>query len=238
MQDLLVEYFHPDHGESERHALILMPTKPDTYTKLLLQQYPNKLYYFEGDPIKESDLKRCQFKSAKSIIVLCNKQTDDCNAEDSKTILQAMAIRKFLAHSNESEDFIRKNRRENETKMLIQLLRPESELHYLLSITKKSLLDQILCIDELKLSLLAKSCLCPGIIALMSNLITTSNLDNISQSVLNEKENVWLEDYKRGKGYEIYKIPLDNFKGYSFIEVAQLMYDEKKVTLLGICVFI
>ena len=34
--------------------------------------------------------------------------------------------------------------------------------------------DQILCIESVKLSLLAKSCLCPGLIALVTNLIKSS----------------------------------------------------------------
>ena len=49
---LLQEYFHPDHGEDERHALILMPQRPDTNMKSLLQEYPNNLFYLEGDPLK------------------------------------------------------------------------------------------------------------------------------------------------------------------------------------------
>ena len=88
--DLLREYFHPDHGENEKHALILMPQRPDSNMKSLLAEYQNKLYHFEGDPLKESDLKRCQFKDASTIILLCNKQTDDPNAEDSKIILNLL----------------------------------------------------------------------------------------------------------------------------------------------------
>jgi hypothetical protein len=226
--DLLQEYFHVDHGENEKHALILMPQRPDPNMKSLLQEYQNKLFYFEGDPLKESDLKRCQFKDASTILILCNKQTDDSNAEDSKTILQAMAIRKYLMQDEETT----KKEGKNQTKMLIQLLRPESELHFALSISKKNNLDQILCIDELKLSLLAKSCLCNGIISLISNLIMTSNLENINKKL--KQNNEWLEDYKTGKGFEIYKISLDNLRGYQFEEICEMIYLEKKIILFGL----
>jgi len=229
--DLLREYFHPDHGENEKHALILMPQRPDANMKSLLSEYQNKLYYFEGDPLKESDLKRCQFKDANTIILLCNKQTDDPNAEDSKIILQAMAIRKYL--SQENDDTLSSNKKKkNETKMLIQLLRPESELHFSLSISKKNNLDQIFCIDEIKLSLLAKSCLCQGIIALISNLIMTSNLENINQKLLDN--NRWLDEYKKGKGYEIYKVQLDFLRGYEFNELCEMVYLEKSIILFGV----
>jgi hypothetical protein len=234
--DLLREYFHPDHGENEKHALILMPQRPDPNMKSLLAEYQNKLYYFEGDPLKESDLKRCQFKNASTIILLCNKQTDDPNAEDSKIILQAMAIRKYLSQENEENSASASNssskKRKNETKMLIQLLRPESELHFSLSISKKNNLDQIFCIDEIKLSLLAKSCLCQGIIALISNLITTSNLENVNQKLLDN--NRWLDEYKKGKGYEIYKVQLDFLRGYEFNELCEMIYLEKSIILFGI----
>ena len=42
--DLLKEYFHPDHGENEKHALILLPQRPDSNIKSLLQEYNNKVY--------------------------------------------------------------------------------------------------------------------------------------------------------------------------------------------------
>jgi hypothetical protein len=211
-----------------------MPQRPDPNLKTLLQEYQNKLFYFEGDPLKLSDLKRCQFQDASTIIILCNKQTDDSNAEDSKTILQAMAIRKYLAQDEENIEIkIGKTQPQiSDTKMLMQLLRPESELHFQLSISRKNNSDQILCIDELKLSLLAKSCLCNGIIALVSNLIMTSNLENISDKLL--KKNPWLDEYKDGKGNEIYKINLDNFRGYKFIEVCNMIYTEKKIILFGL----
>lgn len=79
---------------------------------------------------------------------------------------------------------------------------------------------------------MAKSCLCQGIIALVSNLIMTSNLGSIRNKILDK--NNWLEEYKKGKGYEIYLIPLDNFKGYNFIDLAQLIYQKRHVILIGL----
>ena len=57
----------------------------------------------------------------------------------------------------------------------MQLLRHQSITHYDLSLgndmTKN---DQIVCIESLKLSLFAKSCICPGLVVLMTNLIKSS----------------------------------------------------------------
>ena len=140
-----------------------------------------------------------------------------------------MAIQKYLSQDGENG----KNKaNENEAKMLIQLLRPESELHFNLSISRKTNIDNIICIDEIKLSLLAKSCLCPGIIALVSNLIMTSNLENINAKLL--YSNKWLEEYRKGKGYEIYKINMEFLRGYEFCEIAEIIYLEKSIILFGL----
>ena len=274
---LLKEYFHPDHGENERHALILMPQSPDNNMKSVLQDYPNKLFYLEGDPLKFNDLQRCQFKKASMIMLLCNKQTDDSSAEDSKTIIMAMAIKKFYSLDNGSQfseiyknqsspnlyrtktlmyqdrqntlqnlksygtnkttDLLNNNKEEeNEDKissrLIIQLLRPESEHHFALSVSNKKAIDQIVCIDELKISLLAKSCMCRGIISLISNLVITNNFDEEMEKQIGKLQ--WIEEYKNGKDYEIYKIPLDHSGGYTFIQVADKIYNEKNTILFGL----
>ena len=267
---LLKEYFHPDHGENERHALILMPQSPDNNMKSILQDYPNKLFYLEGDPLKFNDLQRCQFKKASMIMLLCNKQTDDSSSEDSKTIIMAMAIKKFFSLDN-GNDFneIYKNQttsnlyqtkqlmyqdRENtlqnltstknvdnvkeeenddiSSRLIIQLLRPESEHSFALSVSNKKANDQIVCIDELKISLLAKSCMCRGIISLISNLVITNNFDEEMEKQFGKLQ--WIEEYKNGKDYEIYKIPLDHSRGYKFVQVADKIYNEKNTILFGL----
>lgn len=270
---LLKEYFHPDHGENERHALILMPQSPDNNMKSLLQDYPNKLFYLEGDPLKLNDLQRCQFKKASMIMLLCNKQTNDSSAEDSKTIIMAMAIKKFFSLDNRGEfneiyqnqapnalyqtnklryqdrentlknfnmnkpsDYLNNKEEEKEdtisSRLIIQLLRPESEHHFALSVSDKKANDQIVCIDELKISLLAKSCMCRGIISLISNLVITNNFDEEIEKQLGKSQ--WIEEYKNGKDYEIYKIPLEHLRGYRFSVVADKIYNEKNTIIFGL----
>jgi hypothetical protein len=79
----------------------------------------------------------------------------------------------------------------------MQLLKPESITHYELSLNKEDVKgDQIICIESLKLSLLAKSCLCPGLVVLITNLIKSSK--NPSSDLLTKKQNKnwkWLDEY-------------------------------------------
>ena len=268
---LLKEYFHPDHGESEKHCLILMPKSPDNNMEELLKLYKNKLFYLEGNPLKFNDLQRCQFKKANMIMLLCNKQAADSSAEDTKTIIMAMAIKNFfymdkddkysriLAEANsktslinankllrtttfhnmnsiKSRNSILMNKEKNDdnisSKLIIQLLKPESVQSFSLLISGKKSDEQIVCIDQLKISLLAKGCMCKGIITLISNLIITNNFDESVEEQLGKL--TWIEEYKNGKDYEIYKIPLDYLRGYKFSVVVDKIYNEKKTIIFGL----
>ena len=44
----------------------------------------------------------------------------------------------------------------------------------------------------------------------------------------------WIEEYKNGKDYEIYKIPLDYLRGYKFDVVVDKIYNEKKIIVFGL----
>ena len=113
--------------------------------------------------------------------------------------------------------------------MCLQFIRPEGQKHYKLSVKIQN--DQIVCVEELKLSLLAKSCLCPGFVALISNLISSSN-DPPNKS---ELEYQWLEEYWKGKAYEIYQIKISqNFAGKSFSWVAEMIYNNFKAILFAL----
>lgn len=96
----------------------------------------------------------------------------------------------------------------------MQLLKPESITHYELSLSKDEIKkDQIICIESMKLSLLAKSCLCPGLVALITNLIKSSQEppDALKEKVESSKKHenwLWLYDYWSGKKYEIYRIEI------------------------------
>jgi len=64
----------------------------------------------------------------------------------------------------------------------------------------------------MKLSLLAKSCLCPGLVVLATNLIKCSGDPPLSlEQKIDGKEKEtweWLFDYWTGKTYEIYRVEL------------------------------
>jgi hypothetical protein len=94
--------------------------------------------------------------------------------------------------------------------MCMQLLRPDSYTHYELSLSHEEIkTDRVICIESLKLSLLSKSCICPGLVALVTNLIKSS--EDPDQDVIDNKDDPnysWLYEYWTGKQYEIYKVQI------------------------------
>ena len=82
----------------------------------------------------------------------------------------------------------------------MQLLAPESITHYELSSSSDIKNDQIVCIESLKLSLLAKSCLCPGLVVLVTNLIKSSGeVNDDVEERQSEPAFNWLYNYWKGK---------------------------------------
>jgi hypothetical protein len=190
------------------------------------------------------------FRKAKMIMLLANKQTDNDTEEDAKTIIQAMAIKKhfLLLEQKEKKNKIGYNKhihkfnkgnnddensQEKNNRLIMQLIKPESEHHFELSISTNNSRDQIVCINELKLGLLSKSCLCRGIITLLTNLISTNNVvedNDKAKKILDEND--WMSDYTEGKDYEIYKISLNSKRGYYFGDLVNIVYNTNNGAIL------
>ncbi len=79
------------------------------------------------------------------------------------------------------------------------------------------------------MNLLAKSCFCPGLIALLSNLTKSSGDFNT------DIEEEWLKEYLYGMGHEIYRTDLSQqFQGKTFSEAAGIIYNEYQGILFGL----
>lgn len=78
----------------------------------------------------------------------------------------------------------------------------------------------------MKLSLLAKSCQCPGLVVLITNLIKSSSNPPPSLKEKQNDENFsWLYDYWNGMGFEIYRTPIPkSYADKSFCDIANDVY--------------
>ena len=71
------------------------------------------------------------------------------------------------------------------------------------------------------MNLLAKSCFAPGLIALISNLVSSTSEPE------EEFEEFWLEEYVEGTGFEIYRVKIeeiDFLSCLSFWQVAHIAH--------------
>jgi hypothetical protein len=123
-------------------------------------------------------------------------------------------------------------------RLCMQLSKPESKTHFYnsLNIASRDMSetsnDQLIIIEEIKMNLLAKSCFSPGIISMLSNLISSSG----EPSGMNQ---TWLKEYAEGMGHEIYRSPVSpKLTGMRFTLVAKLVYDQFKGKLFHLSAFI
>jgi hypothetical protein len=144
LMNFLEEYFHEDHGEYPRHCVLMMPTRPDQATEIILMRpnFATTLFYIEGSSLDPIDLGRCFVERANAVIILSDKFSFDAEHEDTHTILEAMIIKDYI-QKKEISKFEQCN-----TFVCMQLLRPESIIHYELSLNKEEIKnDQIICIE-------------------------------------------------------------------------------------------
>jgi hypothetical protein len=232
-----------------------MNKMPSKSTEIFMNQGENTklMTYLQGDPMNDNDLLRCDILHAKSCVIFINKNCIDSHNSDHQSLLLAVNIKKCYYHITiESNLFDKKNKDElinpkqsikkinsilkhNNFRIFLQLNKPESCNNYfstLQSTYKKNMLnDKLLVIESLKLNLLSKSCMTPGIISLISNLVLSSPVD--TDFFKNESE--WLREYFEGKQYEIVKISIDGeLLNYSFHGLAQEVYNKFHALLIAL----
>ena len=220
------EYFHPDHGNITRHCVIIKSTRPDKKMENLLQhpKYLSKVHYIEGNPTDKRTFSSANLDKATHVVIMSNNLTSDPAKEDANSILLAMVIKKYLKQHENSRCMVR-----------LQLLKPESIMHYELSLNKETKNDQIVCIENLKLSLLAKSCTTPGLISLISNLIKSCDEPPEASKLPKAREWEWLSEYWEGKSYEIYRVLIPkSTMDKSFNELSNYIFKNYKYILFAI----
>ena len=208
------ELFHEDHGSSEKNVIILDKEMPSQEMKLFIHagKYEMNLKYLQGNPMNESDLERADITKAKGIVILTDKYSNYPHAMDHKNILLALFIKKY---------FIKKSL--PDSTIYLQLIKPENRIHYFnglesLSINNNIIKDRLIVIEEIKMNLLSKSCLSPGIIPLIANLVRSSGSAK-------KTDFLWLNEYLEGLEQEIYRTELNNyFKNRTFAQISKLIY--------------
>eukprot|EP00727_Mastigamoeba_balamuthi_P008703 m51a1_g4455 putative cation channel family protein (974) ;mRNA; r:170815-175326 len=138
-------------------------------------------------------------------VVLTNKPPVDA---DRDTILRCMAIKRFR----------------RELRMSVQILSTASK-QYLVSTG----IEQVICFEEIKNSMLSRALVIPGVTSLICNLF-------ITRSLLTEKGLApWVDEYNYGNGQEIYACPMPlAFVDRTFTEAVSMIYKTHGATLFAL----
>ena len=208
------ELFHVDHGKNEKNVIVLNKNNPTQKMKLFLHagKYETNIKYLQGNPMNDKDLERADITKAKAIVILTDKYSLNPHATDHKNILLALNIKKYFL-----------SKKLTSSAVYLQLIKPENKIHYLsglesLSEDSKISEDRMIILEEIKMNLLSKSCLIPGIIPLITNLVRSSGSSN-------ETEFLWLNEYLDGFEQEIYRTELnESFKNKTFAQISKFIY--------------
>ena len=216
INNFCTELFHVDHGHGNKNVVILTPNIPSNEMLLLLHTGKNEsnLKYLQGNPNQAKDLERADIINAKVSVIMTDKFSNQPHLVDHKNILLALSIKKYFLQ-NKIYD----------STLFIQLNKPENKIHYQnglqsMSINGKLGEDQVIIVEEIKMNLLSKSCIIPGIIPMITNLVNSSGSGE-------KTEIAWMNEYLDGTGNEIYRAKLnEQFKNNPFCQIAKKIYEE------------
>ncbi|GAM23334.1 hypothetical protein SAMD00019534_065090, partial [Acytostelium subglobosum LB1] len=156
-----------------------------------------KEFFFNADDIDRSNL-----RGASSIFIFSKQSMDDTN-DDMDNILRVLTVRAFI----------------HNTPIFAQVMNPRLVPKMLTAGA-----TQAISIQELKMNLLAQSCLSPGFSTLLMNLLR-SDLHNYND----------FDEYGSGNSYEIFTQRFSNvFVGLPFKKVANFIYDRLGMIVFGI----
>ena len=206
----LKEYFHEDHGFLATKCVLMGGATPTSEIKQLLLRYAAKgrLMYLQGSPMRTSDLERCQLDNASAVYFLVDHWAANPEPTDKQTLLSCLSV------INQPGDFA----------IYTEVLLPESK-KYFLSVGIP--VDNILCIGETMMSLLAKASVLEGFSTLLCNLCCSAGDLEVD-----------LEPYElgyyRGLEQEMYALSLKGWVGVNFRDLSYQLYEERGVVLFAV----
>ena len=208
------ELFHPDHGQGKKNAVVLNSLIPDQKMILFLhsKKAEGMVHYLKGDPSESKHMERTDILKSKACVVMTDKYSSNPNFVDQKNITIALQIKEYFG-TRDITDF----------PLFIQLIKPENKKNYEqglkgFNLKNQNLYDRLIVVEEIKMNLLSKSCLIPGIIPMIANLVR-------SCGSAKEPDIIWQREYFDGMENEIYRAKLhESFRGNSFSSIAKIIY--------------
>eukprot|EP00854_Cymbomonas_tetramitiformis_P007627 gene7627-9082_t len=222
MRSFLEEILHKDRHPLQPHVLLLSSDPIGEEMQHLLKErwLKGKVTWLRGHPVHSNDLKRSKFAQAGMVLVLADLFSQNPESEDETNVMLASVL---LTHNPN-------------LKMRVMLLRPASrELAVSLGVGS----NRCFAINELKASIIARSCVCPGFSTLLTNLFRLEPegaAEDGREWLKHPKfEADWMDEFIYGSTYDLYGLLLDTrFHGQTFSEVALSAYQDHAIYLLAL----
>ncbi|KAF0694817.1 Aste57867_14341 [Aphanomyces stellatus] len=221
LMEFFAEFYHADrivclagHAPTTNNipCVIMAPVEPSEELRALLVNplLQNRVTYIKGSILNEEDMHRVAVDEAQAAFLFTDKNSSDFVAEDANTVLRSLVLENVNP----------------ELQVFMQVISPS----YSDFITHNDS-HHILCIDQHKLSLMAKNCLCPGLSTLVCNLFRSLMLPEMPTTV------DWKREYVEGSTMEIYTAAMPTYLvDLSFTKAADVLYDifDGEVILVGV----
>ncbi|KAJ2611034.1 hypothetical protein H4S08_003351 [Coemansia sp. RSA 1365] len=179
VSQFLQEFFNADHGPNifKTTIVILHSEEPSMQMKALLRDpmYVNRVFYVKGRATSLKALKRARADLATCVYILTSKVSSGTGVEeDAETVLIALALSAFrVPFSNQTTD----NKRlpvVPQFQVYAQTILPGSITHLTYLQTAR-----IICVDEMRLGIMAQNCATPGF-ATLAFMLSTSVGDHVN----------------------------------------------------------
>ena len=214
-EDFLKDFLHPDRGDKKTHVLFLHPERPDQDLKNVLRAYYTRVQYLLGSVLKAKDLNKARITTSSAVFILTNKNTETPKDEDRANMLRVVSVKNTT----------------DKVPVIIQLVHSFSKSQVTKLEGWSLSRDIAISINELKMVLLAQTCLCPGLSTLIGDLFYTVNVDKFNFS----EDEAWRKNYSDGLANELYSGDFsEDFDGMSFHEAAQVCYNKLHLVLLAL----
>ncbi|KAG0200144.1 potassium channel, sub T, member 2 [Mortierella sp. GBA30] len=210
--DMLIGFFNKEFSDSDVRIVFLSRNKPSKDVKTLLDMpmHKNRTTMLVGNGLDEVDLKRCQARDAGGVFIIPDQTTSGLESQDTMTTLLAWSLHIYAPN----------------TRVFTYNLLPETESF------QWGIVEQSMCISDVKQLLLAYNCRHRGTATLILNLLHPSE-------PANSYDDGWQAQYGDGTGNELYvdSVP-ELFIGWTFAQAAWFIFQEFQSILIGVDIFL
>ncbi|VDP85816.1 unnamed protein product [Echinostoma caproni] len=177
-------------GRVRMNMVILRPIPIDLALKAILSHYHAWVRYFVGTPNNPQDLARAKMQDARAAIVLATPNAKRRDADDAANIMQAISLK---ARKKTLRVVVQLHNFRNKC-----LINNFPRWTYLVN-------DMVVCMEELKLGLMAYNCLAPGFATLVLNLLNIHG-----NKIISKHFERWREEYEYGFRMELHDVGISH----------------------------